>query len=108
MDQIPSLVQALADKVHLHPIAWCIHPSFVVIVFEEGPKLTFDRTEVLADFPTKDYTTVIYDAPKPTDNLEAFPFSKAIEDIPIIHNPPSLPALQKLPVKTMKSKGRIK
>lgn len=42
-EKIPLDVLAIADKVHMTPIAWNIHPSFVVIVFEQGPKITFKR-----------------------------------------------------------------
>ena len=42
-DKVPAIVQALADKVKMIPIAWNVHPSSVVIVFKEGPKITFDR-----------------------------------------------------------------
>jgi len=43
---VPSLVQALADKVKMNPIAWHILPDKVIIIFEQGPKLTFDRDDI--------------------------------------------------------------
>jgi hypothetical protein len=48
-EQIPPIVQILSDRVHMTPIAWCVHVSFVVIVFEQGPKITFnlDDPEIL-------------------------------------------------------------
>jgi len=43
--QIPALVQNLAAKVNMTPIAWKIDPDSVTIVFEQGPKITFDRED---------------------------------------------------------------
>lgn len=40
---IPPIVLSLALQVNMTPIAWVIHPDRVVIVFEQGPKLTFER-----------------------------------------------------------------
>jgi hypothetical protein len=42
-DKIPAIVVALAAQVGKNPIAWSVHPKTVVIVFQDGPKLTFDR-----------------------------------------------------------------
>ncbi len=41
--KIPSIVMSLADKVSMTPIAWNIQPDHVTIVFEQGPKLRFER-----------------------------------------------------------------
>ena len=41
--QIPALVLELARRVNLTPIAWKFTPDEIVIVFEEGPKLRFER-----------------------------------------------------------------
>lgn len=38
---IPPAVQALAQQVGLTPLDWAIHPDQIVIVFVEGPKMTF-------------------------------------------------------------------
>lgn len=40
---IPAVVMALAEQVQMAPIAWRLQGRTVVIVFEQGPKLTFDR-----------------------------------------------------------------
>jgi hypothetical protein len=42
-EKIPLDVLAIADKMKMTPIAWNIHPSFIVIVFEQGPKMIFHR-----------------------------------------------------------------
>ena len=39
---IPPLVQKLAAKVNMTPIAWRFDRVSVTIVFKQGPKLTFD------------------------------------------------------------------
>jgi hypothetical protein len=39
----PTLILELAKKVNMTPIAWKEYPDRVVIVFQEGQKLTFDR-----------------------------------------------------------------
>ena len=51
---IPSLVQSLADQVHMTPIAWNVTARQVVIVFEQGPKLTFEREAMLEAAQAKD------------------------------------------------------
>jgi hypothetical protein len=42
-DKIPSIVLALAEGVHMTPIAWKEYPGNIVIVFAEGPKISFAR-----------------------------------------------------------------
>jgi len=42
-DKIPAIVVALAAQVKKTPIAWAVKPDTVVIVFQDGPKMTFDR-----------------------------------------------------------------
>jgi hypothetical protein len=42
-ENIPSIVRALAEQVKMTPIAWNVKPETVVIVFEQGQKLTFER-----------------------------------------------------------------
>lgn len=41
--EIPPIVSALAKQVDMTPIAWDVKPDTVTIVFEQGPKLTFQR-----------------------------------------------------------------
>jgi len=45
--KVPALVLALAGKVNMAPIAWKIDPTSVTIVFEQGPKMVFNRDQVL-------------------------------------------------------------
>ncbi len=72
---VPALVQSLSDKVNMNPIAWHILPDKVIIIFEQGPKLTFGRD----DFQVK--------------VMEAKPEPKIIA-----------PKIQKLPVKRQAKK----
>lgn len=44
-EQIPPIVQKLSEMVSMTPVSWNIYPHQVVIVFEEGPKLIFDKDE---------------------------------------------------------------
>jgi hypothetical protein len=61
-DKIPSLVAALAEQVKMTPIAWKEYPDCIVIVFQEGPKISFDRA--LADLkPPRTARTVTPVAP---------------------------------------------
>ncbi len=41
--KIPSIVMSLAEKVGMTPVAWNIQPDHVTIVFQQGPKLRFER-----------------------------------------------------------------
>ena len=41
--KVPSIVLELASKVNMIPLAWAVHPDKVVIVFEHGQKMIFDR-----------------------------------------------------------------
>jgi len=45
--KVPALVLALSGTVNMTPIAWKINPTSVTIVFEQGPKLVFNRDQVL-------------------------------------------------------------
>jgi hypothetical protein len=47
VQKVPALVLALSGKVNMTPIAWKIDPAFVIIVFEQGPKMIFNRDQVL-------------------------------------------------------------
>jgi len=47
LEKVPAVVAALAEKVKMTPIAWKITPDEVVIVFEQGPLMTFNRDQVL-------------------------------------------------------------
>jgi hypothetical protein len=47
--QVPNIVKALAQSVNMTPISWNVPTSLsepIVIVFEQGPKLTFEREKV--------------------------------------------------------------
>jgi hypothetical protein len=48
----PAIVMGLAEKVHMTPIAWRVAPDSVTIVFEQGPKIQFDRAS-MADEPVR-------------------------------------------------------
>jgi hypothetical protein len=41
--EVPSIVASLSAHVKMTPIAWHIEPTYVVIVFEQGPKMRFER-----------------------------------------------------------------
>ena len=41
--EVPSIVATFASQVKMTPIAWHIEPTYVVIVFEQGPKMRFER-----------------------------------------------------------------
>ena len=42
-DKVPAVVTELASKVGKSPLAWRIKETAVVIVFEDGPRIVFDR-----------------------------------------------------------------
>lgn len=42
-DKTPAIVLELAKKANGNPISWAVKPHEVVIVFEDGRKLTFDQ-----------------------------------------------------------------
>lgn len=47
--QVPNIVKALAQQVGMTPIDWNVPASLsepIVIVFEQGAKLTFEREKV--------------------------------------------------------------
>jgi len=41
--EVPTLIAYFAAQVKMTPIAWHIEPAYVVIVFEQGPKMRFER-----------------------------------------------------------------
>jgi len=41
--EIPPIVAIFAANAKMIPIAWHIEPTYVVIVFEQGPKIRFER-----------------------------------------------------------------
>lgn len=43
---VPSSVRALAQSVGMTPLDWAEHPDRIVIVFVEGPKMTFPLEQV--------------------------------------------------------------
>jgi hypothetical protein len=74
----PSIVKAYADQVKMAPISWFVAPDYVTIVFEQGPKMRFERTTL------------------PEKLVEAKVQSK-----------PEAPAIQKLPVKRQTTRKKI-
>ena len=44
--EVPTLIAYFAAQVKMTPIAWHIEPAYVVIVFEQGPKMRFERQPV--------------------------------------------------------------
>ena len=91
-DSIPPIVQHFADQMHMVPMAWNVHESFVVIVFEPGPKYTFPITgEELIQRPMPKVT-----ASRPDSAEQNQP------------KPVIAPTIQALPVKkTVKKPGRV-
>jgi len=48
---IPARVLQFAAKVSGNPISWRETPEFIVIVFADGRKLTFDLVETVEETP---------------------------------------------------------
>lgn len=46
---VPAIVSELAKRVKGNPISWAIKTEAVVIVFEDGRKLTFDADKPMPD-----------------------------------------------------------
>lgn len=95
---IPPIVQHFADQMHMVPMAWNVHDSFVVIVFEPGPKYTFPITgkELIK--------------PKVTAGRPNSTEQKQSKLVGVQHAAPApiAPAIQALPVKkTVKKTGRV-
>jgi hypothetical protein len=63
-EKIPAIVLALGKKVKMTPIAWQEHLDRIIIVFEQGPKIVFDREteEVLSPDYQKKLTATINEA----------------------------------------------
>jgi hypothetical protein len=40
---MPCIVKAIGERVGMTPIAWKENKDQLIIVFEQGPKLTFER-----------------------------------------------------------------
>jgi len=47
LEKVPAVIAALAEKVNMTPISWKITSSSITIVFEQGPKMIFNRDQVL-------------------------------------------------------------
>jgi 2C-methyl-D-erythritol 2,4-cyclodiphosphate synthase len=47
LEKVPSVVAVLAEMVNMTPIAWKISSTSITIVFEQGPKMIFNRDQVL-------------------------------------------------------------
>ena len=43
MPRMPAAVKALGERVKMTPISWAEYKDRIVIIFEQGPKLTFER-----------------------------------------------------------------
>lgn len=41
---MPCLVKAIGERVGMTPMMWWEYPDHIIITFEQGPKLRFDRT----------------------------------------------------------------
>ena len=42
---VPLLILTLSEKVKMTPLAWKITPESIVIIFEQGPKMVFERKD---------------------------------------------------------------
>jgi len=52
MDKIPAIVALHAAQVGMPPMKWRVTETQVVIIFENGQKMTFDRVEPFKAGPT--------------------------------------------------------
>ena len=52
-DCIPCIVRKLGEQVGMTPIAWAETETSIVIVFEQGPKLVFERKVEAEPEPVK-------------------------------------------------------
>lgn len=52
-EKVPSIVLALSEKVGMKPLAWAVKPDEIVIVFEHGAKMKFEREDVPGAEPAK-------------------------------------------------------
>ena len=53
MDEIPAIVAKFAAQIGMPPMKWRVGPTGVVIIFENGQKMTFDRVEPPATGPVE-------------------------------------------------------
>lgn len=90
--QAPSSVLALAQKVGMTPLDWAEYPDRIVIIFVEGPKMTFEREEVTTD-PVSPETAIVTGAEEPA------PTPAAAENTPPTDERGNAPA-------RLKKKGR--
>jgi hypothetical protein len=109
IDPTPAIVAALADQVHMTPISWRVKSESVVIVFEQGPKLTFDRVQMLAAHHARQADQPPARHPDDTNRRDESQDKKVkkAEVTPVIHDDTPAakiiaPAVQKLPVRTRK------
>jgi hypothetical protein len=102
-DPIPEIVQQHADQDHMTPLAWQIHPDKVVIVYQEGPKMTYARNPLPTELRNSDYTIHLNKIQPPASNHSA---TKAVVAIQASGKNPDpkviAPTIQKLPVKHKK------
>jgi hypothetical protein len=86
--KIPLVVLALAEKVKMTPIAWNVKSDQVIIVFEQGPKICFEREEMLEVYPKTGKQEVnkaveeFYDKYKPELIINPKPIAPAIQKLP--------------------------
>ena len=53
MDEIPVIVAKFAAQVGMPPMKWRVTETQVVIIFENGRKMTFDRAEPVKAGPVE-------------------------------------------------------
>jgi len=49
--KFPTHILALAEQVNMTPIKYHEYPDRIVIIFEQGPKMTFDRADITPPTP---------------------------------------------------------
>lgn len=75
----PALVNALAEQAGGHPIAWKVGAAVVVIVFEDGRKLTLDAAaEPTAPVESTEPTAAVIDVRDGVDDVEAAAAGRAL------------------------------
>jgi hypothetical protein len=47
-EKMPNIVRQIGELEHMNPIAWSVNSAICVIVFEQGPKKTYTREQMLA------------------------------------------------------------
>jgi hypothetical protein len=96
--KVPSIVLALADQVHMTPIAWRIEPTYVVICFEQGPKIRFDRESLPVKVPevfvgAQSAKSPVLGGVAPIAHLSRCPSGSKIQKLPVISSPHTCPGV---------------